>query len=277
MHSADESRPASQVERSNIPSKVEPMDPPKAYILNIIFHGPFCFIRYDDHIEALTPAAMGHVYGVGTFRKEYSMSNGAYYLIGVDNQTLTQDVNNKTALIFPKGIIKDIDPQNVAYCKVVIPTSAKIAPLGLFKPPQQPPMFVGTNAVYGNGVEKFGSCHVFTYYNVYKDKVSLSETLWYPEPIGDYINLHIFATSVFQLEMNHSVQTFHDAMGMLSNSYIEINPGVIPQEFKYINPDDTPWPGVDKNEQLPLHLIILPGTPLIPPRICDAASAFVTV
>ena len=276
MHSAGESRPASQVERSNVPSKAVPEDPPKTYTLNIIFHGPFCFIRYDDHIAALTPAAMGHVYGAGTFGKEYSMSKGVYYLIGVDNQTLTQDVDNTTALIFPKDIIKYVDPQNVAYCKVVIPTPAKIAPLGLITPPDEPDMFVGTNAVYGNSIEQFGSCHVFTYYKVDKDELNLSYTFWEPEPIGDYINLHVFATNVFQLELNHSLHTFNDAMGMLSNSNIEINPGVVPGDFEPIKPTANSWPGVSIAEQLPLHLIIFQDTPLIPPRVCDAPSAFVT-
>ena len=83
MHSGAEKTDASQVTQSNMRSCE--LDPERDYTLNLIFHGPFCFIRYDDHIEAITPAAMGHVYGIGTFRKEYSMSSGVYYLVeGVD-------------------------------------------------------------------------------------------------------------------------------------------------------------------------------------------------
>jgi len=146
MHSTSESRPASQGKRAKVSSGGGPGNLPSDYTLNIIFHGPFCFVRYDDRIEALAPGAMGHVYGVGTFRKEYSMGKGVYYLTGVTNQQLMQDVGKTTALIFPKGIITYVDPQNVAYCKVVIPTPAKIGALGQIKPPDRPDLFIGTNA-----------------------------------------------------------------------------------------------------------------------------------
>ncbi len=247
--------------------------------LNVIFHGPFCFIRYKDHIEAFTRGAMGHVYGVGTWQKEYYMGKGIYYLTGVTSQaSVSMDVTDKNALIFPQGYITDIDPQGLAYCKVVIPTPQRIEPLGLFKPHSKMNIFVGTNAKLAQTIETFGSSHVFTYPNVQNtsdNPLGLSSTDWKPEPNSlNAINLHIFATSIFQLDLDHTPSTFHNSMQMLFGSAIEMNPGAVGAQFDYIDPK--PYPGVTAEEQLPLHLI-LKSKKLIPPRICDAASAFVTV
>jgi len=248
--------------------------------LNVIFHGPFCFVLYPDHLEAITPAAAGHVYGAGTWRKEYFMAKGVYYLRGVANQKL-QATREDAKIKFASELVQNIDPQSASYCKLILPVPSAITPLGLFVPPANPKLFVGKNADDANKISTLGTVHSCTYYKVEKKNLELSESVWYPEVnCLKSINLHIIATSVFQLDMDHSVRTFHSLVEMLPGLSIDMNRAAAALDFEYKDPDCSKWPGILRDEQLPLHSTLSLEKPicnkLVPPRICDAPSAFVT-
>jgi len=257
--------------------------------LNVLFHGPFIFVLYSDKVEAIMPEVAGHVYGAGTWRKEYALqkypmrSPSDYVLNGLPYQNSGSSYED-LKIKFDRSAIKDIDPAVKRYCKIVLkPRPAKIVPMGWFSPKVPGKLFLGNDAGDPNKVKTLGSSHACVYHSV-TGTPSLTGTDWKAEKNNlNATNLHIIATPVLQLDMQHPIISFDTVMQMLQPLQVALNPEEVKKEFAFTDPACTRLEGVFREEQAPLRAPLDPKIPdcsevhLIPPQICDAPSVFVNV
>lgn len=250
-----------------------------ANTLNIIFHGPFIFLSYPDKVEVIAADVGGHVYGVGNWKKEYVMPKMDYILEGLTNQTWISSNEDKK--------IKFANPSvdlSKCYCKIVLkPGPAKIVPLGWFALPPRVNLFSGADSPGPNQVRVLASSHACVYYSVPKPK--LSNTYWTPEPNSlGATNLHFIATPFIQMDMNHPVDSFAKLAEMLPTVKLSLDKGALNNDFDFKDPSCSRLEGMFREEQAPLRAPLSTniescdeGHHLIPPRICDAPSLFVTI
>jgi hypothetical protein len=250
------------------------------FYLNVIFHGRFIFVIYNNRIEALAADVKEHVVGAGTFLKERPCPPGIYSLSGVRSpQTPSMGaVDPKTHFILDANKTK-FQISADSYYRFILPKiPSYITPLGLLTPDQKL-VFLGRDAGSITNPDKFGSAHAF----IYKIKQDGTDTDDEPEldtlqwrfevhSVNGIraINLHIFAESPYLLDLLHPNRDFSSLVVYLAGLSLDVQKPFPDIKFE---PNSNNY-GIRDDEQKGLRGLPA-GTPLVPPRICDSPSMVV--
>jgi hypothetical protein len=193
------------------------------YQLNVIFHGPFIFVKYDDHIEALTPYIDGHDIGAGTWQMEQPCDADTYTLSGISPQECEwQPPDPSTHVILDPNNFKNLVIPTHADYKFKLPLPCSMTALGLIKPD-------GALSSASSDITippQWGSAHVFSYIMDENDKPKLvpgnstSKFEWiagWKQVTFDSraINLHIFSESALDMGVSHVVDVCNTFSGMV--------------------------------------------------------------
>lgn len=262
-------------------------------ILNVLFHGPFVFVQRESNgnVEAMMPVVDRHSYGAGTWQEERALDWGTYRLSGIQDQITLQTLTEHESVQIPSELI-DIDPDGERYCTFILPKPQITQSLGIFKAQAAKPgaptlgqqLFTGRHVAHVQKVESLGTVHAFVYSLASSDVPKMEGMNWpstQPNSLGA-INLHIFATSVFEFEddataYKHSRRAFRRTVELIPGLSLGLKPMGLNVEYQ--SPSATPLPGVLGEEQGRLRQSDKCGKGKnkgLPPALCDTPSVFVT-
>lgn len=262
-------------------------------LLNLIFHGPFLFIYYQDYlsypgrVEVITPHTPEHVTVAGSWLNEKPCHLGTFFLTGVSKQKDPIDPNDpvddtRHVVINAEDIKINIDGSSFYRFVLPLPSDAEslaVAQLGSNE------IFIGDYA--GNiNATSFGTAHLLSYLIEATDIPQLEDLQWRPEtnPYGtvkghsivqyNYAkNVHIYAEAPYAPDPFHPVRDFKQMVNMLPG----LSLGLVQQfpNLEFEDPKNNDDFGIIREEQGGLRGLPPPHPPLRPPLVCDAPSMVV--
>jgi hypothetical protein len=175
--------------------KQETAQPGPGWILNVILHGSFTFVRDEEakQIQALIPDIGHHVCRAGSWLAETELLEGKEYeLTGVKTGNGAFDPERNLIVKFQKRPDK---PQPLATLK--FPRPNQIASLRVADIPRD--LFAHAEELASDSpTQHMATLHVFTYDIENENKLFLKADkggghYWEPVFNGNYVNLHIFS------------------------------------------------------------------------------------
>lgn len=246
----------------------------KGSLLNVIFHGPFLFIFYQERIVALTPESEEHSYGAGNWLEEKLCSKGMYYLTGIKTTQTAFNVDPYSHVIIP-AVNAGMDMGAVPCYGFVLPPASGMRAIASVE--------IGSHKIFEGGyaseikATKLGTAHVLTYKICDDDSPQLEDLQWLPTPskyCGSVINLHVYAESSFRRDPDHPVRDFRKALKMLPKISLGLHTPF--PELQFPNPQPIDDLGIIREEQGGLRGLPPMQLEALPPVLCDAPSIVVT-
>lgn len=164
--------------------------------LNVLFHGLFAFVTWDNYIEVLVPDVPDHVFLAGAWKEEQELrADHTYRLLGVESRPLammTFDPENN-AVVYNAGQID----HRIERCRLLLPVPDRVWPLRCMLQ-NDPGEFFSCNEIRA---KKLPIVTALTYDGL-EGTPSLG-SLWKPSAASRAMNLHVWA------EPNHAVADSH--------------------------------------------------------------------
>ena len=91
--------------------------------LNILFHGPFALVIFDDHIEAWTPEQDDHEYRFWGLNPAQvpTLPNGSHSLLGLKRENNMPPLDPSTSILVDLNLIKTVGQKGHSHCMVSLP------------------------------------------------------------------------------------------------------------------------------------------------------------
>ncbi|HLW79724.1 MAG TPA: hypothetical protein VKU44_09010 [Terriglobia bacterium] len=185
--------------------------------LNVLFHGLFAFVTWDNYIEVLVPDVPNHVFLAGAWKEEQELrADHTYRLLGVESRPLAMMTFDPetSAVVHNAGQID----HRIERCRLLLPIPDRVWALRCMLK-NDPGEFFSCNEIRA---KKLPIVTALTY-----DRVEATPSLgslWKPGAASKATNLHVWAEPNHPVDDTHAYQALKRFKALFPDQCLDLNP-----------------------------------------------------